>query len=147
MIDKHRVKLVEQLVHGPCVEVAVPSPPKGVAERAVASTPLIITSYFRARSVEPTTATELVARLNVVFPNVSLADENGRGQLPSAINVPLRKLEQRIAELPREYEIAGYCVLSFEAMDAPRSRGFNVRRIGEGFPEWKAAGVPIEVVV
>jgi rhodanese-related sulfurtransferase len=101
--------------------------------------------------MEPTTATELVARLNVVFPNVSLADENGRGQLPSAVNVPLRKLEQRIAELPREYEIAGYCrgpncVLSFEAMDAPRSRGFNVRRIGEGFPEWKAAGVPIEVV-
>jgi ArsR family transcriptional regulator len=38
-----------------------------------------------------------------------------------------------------------HCVLSFEAMTALRAQSFNVRRLEEGFPEWKAAGLPIEV--
>jgi ArsR family transcriptional regulator len=70
--------------------------------------------------------------------------------LPCALNIPLRQLEQRIAELPREHEIIAYCrgpycVLSFEAVAALRPRGFKVRRLENGFPEWKAAGLPIEV--
>jgi ArsR family transcriptional regulator len=66
------------------------------------------------------------------------------------LNIPLRQLEQRIAELPREQEIIAYCrgpycVLSFEAVAELRTRGFKVRRLENGFPEWKAAGLPIEV--
>jgi rhodanese-related sulfurtransferase len=37
-----------------------------------------------------------------------------------------------------------YCVLSFEAVAALRAHGFSVRRFEDGFPEWKAAGLPIE---
>jgi rhodanese-related sulfurtransferase len=37
-----------------------------------------------------------------------------------------------------------YCVLSFEAVATLRSHGFTVRRFEDGFPEWKAAGLPIE---
>jgi len=36
--------------------------------------------------------------------------------------------------------------LSFEAVAEVRARGFKVRRLEEGFPEWKAAGLPIEAV-
>jgi hypothetical protein len=59
-------------------------------------------------------------------------------------------LEQRLSELTRNQEIIAYCrgpycVLSFEAVAEVRARGFKVRRLEEGFPEWRAAGLPIRV--
>jgi ArsR family transcriptional regulator len=36
-----------------------------------------------------------------------------------------------------------YCVLSFEAVAALRAKGYNVRRLEDGLPEWKAAGLPV----
>jgi ArsR family transcriptional regulator len=39
-----------------------------------------------------------------------------------------------------------YCVLSFEAVAALRERGYLVRRLEDGYPEWKAAGLPVEAV-
>jgi rhodanese-related sulfurtransferase/DNA-binding transcriptional ArsR family regulator len=124
-----------------------------VAEHAVTSMEKIISAYFRARDdFEPVVATELVTRLregNVVLLDVRPEDEYGLGHLPGALNIPLRQLEQRLAELPRDHQIVAYCrgpycVLSFEAVAALRMRGFNVRRLDQGFPEWKAAGLPIE---
>ena len=35
-----------------------------------------------------------------------------------------------------------YCVPSFEAVALLRARGFKVRRLEDGFPEWRAAGLP-----
>jgi ArsR family transcriptional regulator len=127
---------------------------RGVAKRAVESMERIVAAYFRARDqLEPLAATELVTRLregDVVLLDVRPEDEYGLGHLPGALNIPLRQLEQRLAELPRNLEIIAYCrgpycVLSFEAVAELRARGFNVRRLEEGFPEWKAAGLPIEV--
>jgi ArsR family transcriptional regulator len=127
---------------------------RGVAEHAVASMERIVTAYFRARDeLEPVTATELVTRLrqgDVVILDVRPEDEYGLGHLPGALNIPLRQLQERIAELPREQEIIAYCrgpycVLSFEAVAELRGRGFKVRRLEEGFPEWKAAGLPTEM--
>ena len=124
-----------------------------VAEHAATSMERVITAYFRARDeLEPVAAKELLARLrqgNVVVLDVRPEDEYGLGHLPGALNIPLRQLEQRLAELPRKREIVAYCrgpycVLSFEAVAELRTRGFKVRRLEEGFPEWKAAGLPIE---
>jgi rhodanese-related sulfurtransferase len=42
--------------------------------------------------------------------------------------------------------VAPYCVLSFEAVAALRARGYLVHRLEDGYPEWKAAGLPIESV-
>ena len=114
----------------------------------------LVTAYFRVRDeLEPVAAEELLTRLrqgDVVILDVRPEDEYGLGHLPCALNIPLRQLEQRIAELPREQEIIAYCrgpycVLSFEAVAELRTRGFKVRRLENGFPEWKAAGLPIEV--
>jgi ArsR family transcriptional regulator len=33
-------------------------------------------------------------------------------------------------------------VLSYEAVAALRARGFNARRLEDGLPEWRAAGLP-----
>jgi rhodanese-related sulfurtransferase/DNA-binding MarR family transcriptional regulator len=124
-----------------------------VAEHAVDSMERIVTAYFRARDqLEPVAATELLTRLHdgsVVLLDVRPEDEYGLGHLPGALNIPLRQLEQRLAELPRKQEIVAYCrgpycVLSFEAVAALRAHGFSVRRFEDGFPEWKAAGLPIE---
>jgi rhodanese-related sulfurtransferase len=70
------------------------------------------------------------------------------GHLPGAVNIPLRALEQRFSELDPAQEIVAYCrgpycVLSYEAVAALRARGFKVRRLEDGFPEWRAAGLPV----
>jgi ArsR family transcriptional regulator len=112
------------------------------AEQAVASMERIVTAYFRARDgLEPVAAEELLARLrqgDVVILDVHPGDEFGLGHLPSALNIPLRQLEQRIAELPREQEIIAYCrgpycVLSFEVVAALRAR-LQSPAFGKRFP-------------
>jgi len=35
------------------------------------------------------------------------------------------------------------CVLSYEAVAALRARGFTARRLEDGLPEWRAAGLPV----
>jgi rhodanese-related sulfurtransferase/DNA-binding HxlR family transcriptional regulator len=125
-----------------------------VAEHATAAMERVIRSYFRARDeLEPVAAAELTTRLregSVVLLDVRPSDEYSLGHLPGAVNIPLRELEHRLAELPQGHDIVAYCrgpycVLSFEAVAALRARGFQVRRFEDGFPEWKAAGLPIEI--
>ena len=124
-----------------------------VAEHTVAAMERVIRTYFRERDqLEPVTASELVRRLgegSVVLIDVRPEDEYELGHLPGALNIPLSQLVQRLSELPRDQEIIAYCrgpycVLSFEAVAELRAQGFNVRRFDEGFPEWKAARLPIE---
>src|SRR5437588_737924 len=38
-----------------------------------------------------------------------------------------------------------YCVLSYEAVAALRAHGFKARRLEDGLPEWRAAGLPVVV--
>ena len=76
-------------------------------------------------------------------------DEFAQGHVPSAVNIPLRALKERLAEINPDREIVAYCrseycVLSFEAVALLRARGFKVRRLEEGLPEWRAAGMPIK---
>lgn len=75
-------------------------------------------------------------------------DEFEAGHLPDAINIPLEQLEAMLEELPKDREIVAYCrgpycVLSHEAVQRLRALGYQVRRFDEGFPEWKAAGLPV----
>ena len=70
------------------------------------------------------------------------------GPLPEAVNIPLRALKARLAELDTAQEIVAYCrgeycVLAFEAVALLRARGFKVRRLEDGLPEWRAAGLPV----
>lgn len=76
-------------------------------------------------------------------------DEFQAGHLPEAINIPLEQLETMLYKLPRDREIIAYCrgphcVLSHKAVQRLRKLGYQVRRFDEGFPEWKAAGLPIQ---
>lgn len=73
----------------------------------------------------------------------------GEYALGRAVNIPLRELEARLAELTPDRDIVAYCrdpygVLSYEAVALLRERGFRVRRLVDGLPEWRSAGPPTD---
>ncbi|MGH6619919.1 MAG: rhodanese-like domain-containing protein, partial [Alphaproteobacteria bacterium] len=113
----------------------------------------IVSDYFhRLDALEPISREDLLGRLhddNVTVLDVRPEDEFALGHLPGALNIPLEKLEYSLTALPNDQEIVAYCrgpycILSFEAVSALRSKGYTVRRLEDGFPEWKAAGFEIE---
>jgi rhodanese-related sulfurtransferase/DNA-binding transcriptional ArsR family regulator len=127
-----------------------------VGERNRAEVRQIISDYFGARdSLAPVSREELVSLLRggmVTVIDVRPEHEFGLGHLPGAMNIPLNELKKRLSRLPKNQEIVAYCrgpycVLSFEAVALLRAKGYRVRRLVDGFPEWKAAGLEIETTV
>jgi len=86
---------------------------------------------------------------DVVLVDVRPAPEYRAGHLPGAISVPLPELLDRLPDLPARREVIAYCrgpycFLSAEAVSELRARGIRAARLADGFPEWKAAGRPVE---
>lgn len=129
---------------------------RSVAERHLAEVDRIVQGYFETRdSMEPVTREGLAARMRdglVTVIDVRPPDEFVLGHVPGAINVPLADLQARVPEIDPDREIVAYCrgpwcVMSFEAVAALRKHGFQARRLEDGLPEWKAAGLPVEVTM
>jgi rhodanese-related sulfurtransferase/DNA-binding transcriptional ArsR family regulator len=125
-----------------------------IAERNSAEVERVIRTYFHDRdSLEAVSRDELLQQTRaglVTVLDVRPPDEFALGHLPGAVNIPLRELEARLADLDPSLEIVAYCrgpycVLSYEAVAALRTKGFKARRLEDGFPEWRAAGLPIEI--
>jgi rhodanese-related sulfurtransferase len=62
--------------------------------------------------------------------------------------VPLDELEHHVRELPARKEIVAYCrgpycLMAYHAVERLRARRRRARRLVEGFPEWRAAGLPV----
>lgn len=110
-------------------------------------------SRQRPERLEGIAIEDLLGRMaegSVVLLDVRPADEYALGHLPGAINIPTEELARRLGELPPGRDIVAYCrgpycVLSTEAVAALQARGFHARRLGAGFPEWKAAGLQVEL--
>jgi rhodanese-related sulfurtransferase/DNA-binding transcriptional ArsR family regulator len=125
-----------------------------VAERNVGEVERILRSYFHERDdLEPVSRADLQRRMKqglVTVLDVRPEDEYALGHLPGARNVPLGQLKRQLSRLDRNREIVAYCrgpycVLSFEAVAQLRKAGFKARRLVDGLPEWKAAGLRVEV--
>jgi rhodanese-related sulfurtransferase/DNA-binding transcriptional ArsR family regulator len=123
-----------------------------LAERNVAEVDRLVRSYFNERdALEPVSREELLRRSRagaVTVLDVRPEDEFALGHLPGAVNITLRELEMRLAEFNPEQEIIAYCrgpycVLSYEAVATLRAHGFKARRLEDGLPEWRAAGLPV----
>jgi ArsR family transcriptional regulator len=123
------------------------------AERNRAEVREIVADYFdQLDKLEPVSREELLGRLqdgSVTLLDVRPGDEFALGHLPGALNVQLNELERRLAKLDKSKEIVAYCrgpycVLSYEAVALLRARGFKVRRLEDGLPEWRAAGLPVD---
>lgn len=125
---------------------------RAIAEANVAEVERVVRGYFDQRdSFEAVSRKELLKRSRagtVTILDVRPADEFALGHLPGAVNIPLRALETRLSELKRSSEVVAYCrgpycVLSYEAVAALRKRGYKARRLEDGLPEWRAAGLPV----
>ncbi|RRQ20782.1 ArsR/SmtB family transcription factor [Thiohalobacter thiocyanaticus] len=126
---------------------------RNVATRHLAEIDQLVDTYLNTKdNMEPVPAAELVQRLKrgeVTVLDVRPEEEYTAGHLPGAVNIPLAELEERLAALPPEREVIAYCrgpycVLSFDAVAELRRRGYRARRLEEGYPEWRSAGLPVE---
>jgi rhodanese-related sulfurtransferase/DNA-binding HxlR family transcriptional regulator len=124
-----------------------------LAQARIAEVEHLVRNYLGVKdSLEAIPRTELLERARaglVTVLDVRPPEEFAAGHLPGAVNIPLKELEQRIQELPQHQEIVAYCrgpycVLAYEAVVQLRKQGFSARRMEEGFPEWRLAGLPVE---
>jgi rhodanese-related sulfurtransferase/DNA-binding transcriptional ArsR family regulator len=125
---------------------------RAVAEHRVAEVERMVRLWLAHRDqLEPVPATELLERAKkglVTVLDVRPAEEYAAGHIPGALNVPLDKLESVLGRLPKRKEVVAYCrgpycLMSFEAVEKLRKRGLRARRLENGLPEWRAAGLPV----
>ena len=144
-------RILYELGKGPILSLL--SALRAYAEANRAEVREIVSDYFhRLDALEPISRESLLSRLHddsVTVLDVRPEEEFALGHLPGAVNIPLEKLERSLASLSTDQEIVAYCrgpycILSFEAVAALRSKGYTVRRLEDGFPEWKAAGLETE---
>jgi rhodanese-related sulfurtransferase/DNA-binding HxlR family transcriptional regulator len=123
-----------------------------IGERHLAEVDKIVRIYFDSRdAMEPVTRAELLARMkkmDVQVLDVRPADEFELAHIPGAISIPLAMLKRKLDMLDPDKEIVAYCrgpwcVLSFDAVALLRGRGYRVRRLEDGLPEWQAASLPV----
>ena len=126
---------------------------RGVAEHRAADVEKLLQDWLAHRDkLEPVAAREVLKRARaglVTVLDVRPAEEYAAGHLPGAINVPIDKLEGYLSKLPKRKEVIAYCrgpycLMSFEAVEKLRQRGFKAKRLEDGYPEWRAAGLPVE---
>jgi rhodanese-related sulfurtransferase len=103
--------------------------------------------------MEPVDREALLKRVRegaVTVLDVRPKEEYDAGHIPGALSIPLKELQLRLLDLPRDQEIVAYCrgpycVLSIQAVEILRAKGFKAVRIEEGIQDFKAMGFPIAV--
>jgi rhodanese-related sulfurtransferase len=112
-----------------------------------------ITREFLAnrQGLEPVDRDALLTKVRegaVTVLDVRPAEEYRAGHIPGALSIPLKELERRLSDLPRDREVVAYCrgpycVLAVEAVEILRSRGFSAFRLEENVQDWREEGLPV----
>lgn len=127
---------------------------RDVAAERVAGLERLAGAYLGDRSgVESIDRAELAARLKrrqVLVLDVRPEAEYAAGHIAGARSVPIGELRRHLRALPRGREVVAYCrgpycIYADDAVRELRRRGFRARRLTDGFPEWKLAGLPVAV--
>lgn len=127
---------------------------RDVAHERLADLDRVVHDYFEARDalemVSRADLLERAARGEVVVLDVRPHEEYVAGHIPGALSVPLNQLEARLRSLRKRTDIVAYCrgpycVLAPQAVEVLRSRGYRARRLEDGMPEWRLAGLPVAV--
>src|SRR5262249_50066508 len=101
----------------------------------------------------PITRHELAERLrhgDVTVIDVRPDAEFQSGHVAGARSLPLKDLKRRVDALPPDREVVAYCrgrycAYADDAVRLLRRRKVDARRVEDGFPEWKRAGLPVAV--
>ncbi len=110
--------------------------------------------YLGDRSeFEPIGRAELARRLeggDVVVIDVRPAPEYAAGHITGARCIPIDELDGQLAELPDDVEIVAYCrgqfcVYADEAVRRITAVGRRARRLEDGYPQWRDAGLPVAI--
>ncbi len=113
----------------------------------------LIRMYVNDRDrLEPVQHGDLMDRVRngrVMVIDVRPEREYAAGHIPNAISIPLDELEEKINSIPRDVDVVAYCrgpycLLSVDAVEMLRIKGFDARRLADGLPEWRLAGHPVE---
>jgi rhodanese-related sulfurtransferase/DNA-binding transcriptional ArsR family regulator len=125
---------------------------RDLARARLAEVEQVVRDYFATGdALELVGRDELVARASegkVVILDVRPAEEFAAGHIPGALSVPLDQLDVALSRLPKRAEIVAYCrgpycVLAPQAVQRLRANGYKARRLAEGLPEWRLAGLPV----
>ncbi len=124
-----------------------------VGARQLAEVDRLVDEYMHhPEHLEPLSRADLLRRLtdgDAILLDVRPALEYRQGHIAGARSIPVEQIEARLRELDPDREVVAYCrgpycVFADEAVTLLRARGFTALRYVEGFPEWAAAGLPIE---
>lgn len=120
-----------------------------LAESRLAEVQQVTRQYLEQRgALEPVDNEELVRRVRageVTVIDVRPREEYVAGHIPGAISVPLADLPKRLRDLRKRQDIVAYCrgpycVMSLDAVDLLRRKGFRAQRLEHGVVEWRAQG-------
>src|SRR5688572_9869831 len=124
-----------------------------VSEHRLAELDRLVRDHFGDRAAtEPVSMSDLLKRArsgDVVILDTRPLREYEAGHIAGAISVPVDELRRRLKLLPRNKEYVAYCrgpycVYADQAVELLQAKGRRARRLLEGFPEWRAAGMPVE---
>jgi rhodanese-related sulfurtransferase/DNA-binding HxlR family transcriptional regulator len=125
---------------------------RDVAAEHVAGIDRLATEYLGDRhDIESISRTELAKRLrrrDVVVIDVRPPPEFEAGHIPGARSMPPDEVRKRLRELPADVEVVAYCrgpfcIYADDAVRALHRRGRTARRLEDGFPEWRRAGLAV----
>ncbi|HBA99452.1 MAG TPA: ArsR family transcriptional regulator [Porphyromonadaceae bacterium] len=90
----------------------------------------------------------MIGNEDVLLLDVRPAIEFEFGHITGAISVPMNELMTQLKGIPLDKEIIAYCrgpfcVLADEAVKLLNEKGYHVRRLDEGYPEWKVKQLEI----
>ena len=126
-----------------------------VAERRLTDLDRLVREEFKTRTdAEAVSLAELLERgrrSDVVILDTRPSSEYRAGHIPGALSVPVDELQKHLRQLPKSKEFVAscrgaYCVYADRAVEILKASGRKARRLSEGFPDWKAAGFPVESV-
>jgi rhodanese-related sulfurtransferase/biotin operon repressor len=125
-----------------------------VAEKQDAELDRIVREHFGDRDEpDPVEMTELLRRAragDVIVVDARPVNEYAAGHIPGALSIPIDDLKRRLHRLPKSkpyvaYCRGPYCVYADQAVAQLRAAGRRARRLAVGLPEWKSAGLPVDV--
>jgi rhodanese-related sulfurtransferase len=126
---------------------------RSIAAEHVAGIEHLVDAYLGDRDgLDVIGRAELARRLqrgDITVLDVRPTAEFEAGHIAGATSVPIEELRRHLRALPKDADVVAYCrgpycVYADDAVRELTKRGFRARRLEDGYPEWRRAGLPID---